>query len=162
MAIIDRAPGNHEGQTAILERIATSAPLPGTLDALISHLESQIPGSIGALLLVEPDGRRLGSASGRGLPAAFRAAVDGLAIGPLQGSCGAAAYRREPVYAVDIAIDALWAEHKELARSHGLRACWSTPILSRRRPDRAALLGTLAGYFRAPTAPEPHHPHALA
>jgi len=56
MAIPERAPTPHERQTAILERIATNAPLQGTLDALIAHIEAQIPGSIGSLYLLDPDG----------------------------------------------------------------------------------------------------------
>ena len=36
----------------ILERIATNAPLQGTLDELVALLESQISGAIGSLLLL--------------------------------------------------------------------------------------------------------------
>jgi PAS domain S-box-containing protein len=160
MAIIERVQIQRDREASILERIATNAPLQGTLDALVAHVEAQIPGAIGSLLLVDPDGRHLRCASAQGVPAAFRS--DGIAIGPNQGSCGTAAHRREPVFATDIASDPLWAEQRDLARSHGLRACWSTPILSRRRTDRAAVLGTFAVYFRSPTAPEPFHHDVLA
>src|SRR5215510_2606448 len=102
MAIIERSQMHHERQTAILERIATNAPLQGTLDALVSHVEDQIPGAIGSLLLVDADGRRLRCASVRGLPPAFAAGCDGLLIGPNTGSCGTAAYLCEPVFATDI------------------------------------------------------------
>jgi PAS domain S-box-containing protein len=162
MAITERAQLHHEQQAAILERIATHAPLQGTLDALVAHVEAQIPGSIGSLLLLDPDGRHLRSASARGLPDEFRAATDGLPIGPSQGSCGTAAYRREPVFAIDIASDPLWTELGDVARRHGLRACWSIPILSRRRPDRTEPLGTFAVFFRSPAAPEPCHRDVLA
>jgi len=76
-------------------------------------------------------------------------AVDGLAIGPSVGSCGTAAYRREPVYVSDIAGDPLWAPYAEFALSHGLRACWSSPILS----SDAEVLGTFAMYYRQPRQP---------
>jgi two-component system cell cycle sensor histidine kinase/response regulator CckA len=162
MAARERSQMHHERQAAILERIATNAPLQGTLDELVSHVEDQIPGSIGSLLLVEPDGRRLRCASVRGLPPAFAAGCDGLLIGPNTGSCGTAAYLREPVFVSDIWVDPLWTEHRDNARAHGLRACWSMPILSRRRADRAAALGTFAVYFRQPATPEPHHRDVLA
>jgi PAS domain S-box-containing protein len=162
MVITERAPTPHERQTAILERIATNAPLQGTLDALVAHVEAQIPGAIGSLHLLDPDGRHLRCASAHGLPLAFRIASDRVAIGPCEGSCGTAAHRREPVFATDIAADPLWRGRRELAASQGLRACWSTPILSRRRPDRTVPLGTLAVYFHDPAVPEPGHREVLA
>jgi PAS domain S-box-containing protein len=162
MAITERAQAIHDRQTAILERIATNAPLQGTLDALVAHVEAQLPGAIGSLYLVEPDGLHLRCASGHGLPPAFRAATDAIVIGPSAGSCGTAAYRREPVFVFDIATDPLWNSYRDAARGHGLRACWSTPILSRRRPDHAAPLGTFAVYFRDPAAPDPAHREVLA
>ena len=76
----------------------------------------------------------------------------GIAIGPSVGSCGTAAYRREPVYVSDIASDPLWAPYAELALSHGLRACWSSPILS----STAEALGTFAMYYRQPRRPTPN------
>src|SRR6476646_5526467 len=162
MAIPGPASTPYERQTAILQRIATNAPLQGTLDALIDHIEAQIPGSIGSLYLLDPDGRHLRCASAHGLPLAYRIASDRVAIGPSECSCGTAAHRREPVFTTDIASDPLWRARHELATSHGLMACWSTPILSRRRPDRTVPLGTFAVYFRAPAAPDPAHREVLA
>jgi signal transduction histidine kinase/CheY-like chemotaxis protein len=52
---------------------------------------------------------------------------------------------------VDIAADPLWADFADLAVSHGLRACWSVPILS----AAGDVLGTFAMYHRTP-----RHPHA--
>ncbi|HEU4726703.1 MAG TPA: ATP-binding protein [Kofleriaceae bacterium] len=158
----DRAKTTHEREAAILERIATNAPLQGTLDDLVDHVEHQIPGAIGSLLLMEPDGRRLRYVSGRGLPTSYHAQIDGIEVGASSGSCGTAAHRREPVFVSDIATDPLWTQHRDVACNHDLRACWSTPILSRRRTDRARVLGTFAVYFRAPRLPEPVHRDVLA
>ena len=162
MVTTPRANTPHERQAAILERIATNAPLQETLDALVDHVEAQISGAIGSLLLADPDGRRLRCASARGLPPAYNAVIDGITVGPGMGSCGTAAHLREPVFVTDIAADPLWTNHRDLARSHGLRACWSTPILSRRRPEREIALGTFAVYFRTPASPEPSHRDVLA
>jgi GAF domain-containing protein len=49
----------------------------------------------------------------------------------------------------DIATDPLWADYKEIALPHGLRACWSIPILTRGRK----VLGTFAMYHREPREP---------
>jgi two-component system, cell cycle sensor histidine kinase and response regulator CckA len=162
MASTERLKAPHERQAAILERIATDAPLQETLDELVAHIEAQIPGALGSLLVLDRDGRRLRCASGRSLPAAYNAVIDGLEIGACVGSCGTAAFRRESVFVSDIATDPLWEGHRDVAHSHGLRACWSTPILSRRRLDQGGVLGTFAVYFRAPATPEPAHRDALA
>jgi PAS domain S-box-containing protein len=151
-----------ERQVAILERIATHAPLGDTLDELVRFLEAQIPGAIGSLLLLDDDGRRLRCASARGLPAEYNARIDGIEIGPCVGSCGTAAYRREPVFVGDIDGDPLWRDFRDLALAHGLRACWSTPILSRRCRRRLGVLGTFAVYFHKPALPEPADRDALA
>ena len=55
-------------------------------------------------------------------------AIDGLEIGPEVGSCGTAAFHDKTVSVFDIANNPLWANFKDLALQHGLRACWSTPI----------------------------------
>jgi PAS domain S-box-containing protein len=160
MAVTERAPTSHQRQAAILERIAGNAPLQGTLDALVAHVEAQLPGAIASLLLVDTDGR-LRCASAPGMPDDFLDSA-GIAIGPTEGSCGTAAYRREPVFVTDITNDPLWDGYRGLAERHGLRACWSTPILSRRWPDRAVPLGTFAVYFRDPVAPGPDERAVLA
>lgn len=162
MATTDRAKTAHERQAAILERIATNAPLQGTLDELVDHVEDQIPGAIGSLLLMEADGRRLRYVAGHGLPTSYHAQIDGIEVGASVASCGTAAYRREPVFVSDIATDPLWAGHRDVARTHDLRACWSTPILSRRRTSRSRVLGTFAVYFRTPRLPDPAHREVLS
>ena len=53
------------------------------------------------------------------------------------------------MFVSDIATDPLWADYKDLALSHGLRACWSIPILTRGRK----VLGTFAMYHREPREP---------
>jgi GAF domain-containing protein len=73
-------------------------------------------------------------------------------IGPCVGSCGSAAYKREPVFATDIAIDPHWADYAELAAKFGLGACCSTPVFS----SEGALLGTVAMYYRNPHQPSEH------
>jgi hypothetical protein len=47
------------------------------------------------------------------------------------GSCGTAALLKQRVIVSDIATDPLWADYRDLALSHGLRAAWSQPQLSK-------------------------------
>ena len=53
------------------------------------------------------------------------------------------------MFVSDIEHDPLWAEFKDLALAHGLRACWSIPILS----GGGKVLGTFAMYHRQPREP---------
>jgi signal transduction histidine kinase len=138
-----------ESHRAVLEGVAAGAPLSETLEALVRLIETHSPGTIGSILLLDEDGTRLRHGAAPGLPDAFTAAIDGEPIGERAGSCGTAAFRRQPVIVEDIETDPLWADHRDLARRHGLRACWSTPIFDRRQH----LVGTFALYGRAPRRP---------
>jgi PAS domain S-box-containing protein len=143
-------------QTLVFEKIVMQAPLDEMLAEIIALMEGQLPGVICSILLLEPDGLHLRVAAAPSLPPAYNAAIDGVAIGPSVGSCGTAAYRREPVFVDDIANDPLWVNYKELAASHGLCACWSTPVLSiPRHGQTPSLLGTFACYARQPGMPDP-------
>ena len=91
------------------------------------------------------------------LPKAYNDAIDGLVIGNSVGSCGTAAYRAEQVIVSDIATDPLWADFRELALAHSLRACWSTPIFS----SEGKVIGTFAMYYREPRSPSPREQDAI-
>ncbi|MGA8864635.1 MAG: PAS domain S-box protein [Gallionella sp.] len=141
------------GQNRVLGMIAAGIALPETLDALVRMIEDLSPGMLGSILLLDKDGVHVRHGAAPSLPAEFVAAVDGQPIGPVAGSCGTAAYRREAVYVEDIATDPLWENYKEAALPHGLRACWSTPILD----TQGQVLGTFAMYFRQPGLPNAEH-----
>lgn len=137
-------------QKQVLELLVQGAPLPDVLDALCQAIEEQSHDTlIATVLLIDEDGQRLRSVAGHRAPAEYALAVDGVVIGPCGGSCGTAAYRGEQVVVSDIATDPLWANFRELALGHGLRACWSTPIFS----SEGWVLGTFAVYAQTPRSP---------
>ena len=135
------------GEKRILEMIAKGDLLPAIFNALCQLVEAQLPDVISSVLLLEGDRLRHGGAPS--LPNSYNEAINGLVIGPSEGSCGTAAYRAEPVIVSNIATDPLWAKYRDLALSHSLRACWSTPILS----SEKKVLGTFAMYYREPRSP---------
>ena len=142
----------HE-EAQILEMIAMSAPLGDVLEHLVLLMESQFKGIFGSVLLLDETGARLRHGAAPSLPSAYTKAIDGVCIGPKAGSCGTAAYLREAVFVADVATDPRWEDYKGLAAEHGLRSCWSTPILS----HQGAVLGTFAMYakeVREPTEAE--------
>ena len=138
------------GQRRVLELIARGAPPIDTLSAVAKFAEEMIPGLLASILAYDRvDGvlRRGGYAS---LPASFAEAVDGLVPGPVAGSCGTAAFRREQVISDDIANDPLWAGFHEFAESYGIAAGWSTPLLG---AEDGELLGVFGMYYRTPRRP---------
>jgi PAS domain S-box-containing protein len=141
------------GQNQVLEIIARGAPLHESLDALLRVIEAQCPGMQGSILLLDPDGIHVRHGAAPSLPQSFIRAIDGQPIGANAGSCGTAAFRREPVVVEDIATDPLWKDYRTGALAHGLRACWSTPIFDGQRN----VLGTFALYFRTPGRPTGRH-----
>ncbi|MBI4492244.1 MAG: diguanylate cyclase [Chloroflexi bacterium] len=139
-----------DGQKRVLELVAQGAPLSTVLETLVGVVEARSSdGLVASILLLDQDGIHLRPGAAPSLPQSFLQATDGLAIGPGVGSCGTAAYRREAVVVSDIASDPKWAEGRELALQHGLRACWSTPIFS----SSGYVLGTFALYYREPRGP---------
>jgi signal transduction histidine kinase len=138
------------GQTRILEMVATGSSLGEVLDALCRLVESQVPGLICSVLLLE--GGRLRDGAGPSLAPTYRRAIDGAPIGPSVGSCGTAAFHRRPVVVRDISTDPRWREYRDIAQHHGLLACWSAPILT----PGDECLGTFAMYYRERRRPQPH------
>ena len=138
-----------EEQKKIRQLIDANAPLPEILKRLVLLIESQTPGMLCSVLLLSADGNHIEHGAAPSLPEQYVKAVDGAPIGPKNGSCGTAMYRGEPVVVTDIFSDPLWEDYRDLAAGTGLRACWSTPILSR----RGKVLGSFAMYYRQPQAP---------
>ena len=142
-----------DGQAQILEMIATSAPLTDILDRLTRLIESQVDGVCASVLLLDESGERLHHGAAPNLPPAYTEAVDGLPIGPSAGSCGTAAFTGRSVIVADVSRDPRWDGFRALAETHGLRSCWSTPILA----HQGQVLGTFAlysGSVREPSATE--------
>jgi PAS domain S-box-containing protein len=134
-------------QNRVLELLASGAPLSAILETICRSVEELAPGVLCSILLLEGDRLRHGAAPS--LPHDYNQKVDGLKIGPTVGSCGTAAYLKKPVIVSDTFTDPLWADFRDLAQQYGLRACWSTPILS----QRGDVLGTFAMYYREVRSP---------
>jgi PAS domain S-box-containing protein len=137
------------GENRVLEMLAKGESLHDILDSLCLLVEGQSTGVIASILLMDPNGKQLRHGAAPHLPKTYTEAVDGAFIGPSVGSCGTAAYRAEQVIVSDIAVDPLWADFRDLALSHSLCACWSTPIFS----SESKVIGTFAMYYREPRTP---------
>ena len=143
-----------ECQRRVLERIASGAPLEEILEALVRLVEEQAADICCAVLVADAAEKRLRIVATPSIPEDFKRGMEPyLRIAPNMPACGTAAYLRQPVYAKDIATDPLWEDCADIALRNGMRAAWSTPILS----DENKVLGTFAMFYGEPQLPTAEH-----
>ncbi|UQA59428.1 GAF domain-containing protein [Polyangium aurulentum] len=144
-----RAKRQRDGQRAFFEQLLAGKPLGAVLDALIHTVEAEMDGALCSILLLDAAGERLFHGAAPSLPVEYCRQIDGIAIGPTVGSCGTAAALDRTAIVSDIEEHPAWAPFRELARAHGLRACWSVPF----HDGQGKVLGTFAFYYRVPREP---------
>jgi formate hydrogenlyase transcriptional activator len=135
-----------------LKMILIGASLTEVLTSVTRLIEAHSDGMLCSIFILDKDGQHLRYAAAPNLPEPYRVATDGLAIGPNAGSCGAAAYLRQPVFAADILSDPKWVRSRDSAMRAGLRAAWSSPIMS----HDGTVLGTFGMYYRDVRSPTPN------
>jgi PAS domain S-box-containing protein len=129
----------------ILELHASSLfSLAQTTKELLLGIEDIFPEMICSVLEVDEQQERVYHLSGPRLPSEFCDSINGSTIGPRAGSCGTAVYHRSRVIVSDIETDPLWNDYKQLVVPFGLKACWSTPIIS---SHGSKVLATVAVYY---------------
>src|SRR5690606_5652207 len=108
------------------------------------------PESSAAVMLLDPDGRRIRLAASGGLPSKLKQALADLPVGLDAGPCGAAASLGRPVVVRDVENDPCAAAARSALVAAGIAACCSTPIVT--AGDR--IHGTLCVFFRSPRGPK--------
>lgn len=141
------------GQNRLLEMVASGVPLQAVLDELCELIEQATEDCYCGILFADPSGAKWKQAAGPALPKGYNAAMTGRPAHADSGPCGRAACSQSEVFVTDVVEDTRWQAHgwSNLALGHGLRSCWSSPILSR---DRVTL-GVLALYRKKPGEPSP-------
>ncbi len=139
------------GERAVLELLASGAPLATVLDRLARSYEENFSGMLCSVMLVDAGGKHLRHCASPSLPEAFCQAMDGVTIDARSGSRGSAIFNRQTTVAADLTIDPLWADYCDIALASGLRACWSVPLIS----SQNRVIGSLALYARKPASPRP-------
>jgi len=134
-----------------LKMMLIGAPLNQVLTSVTRLIEAHSDGMLCSIFLVGKDGLHLRYGAAPSLPEAYRAATDGMAIGPEAGSCGTAVYRRQPVFVADILSDPRWVKFRDAGQAAGLRSAWSSPIMS----HDGKVLGTFGMYYRDVRTPGP-------
>ncbi len=139
------------GQHQVLEMIATGAPLTQVLTLLVHLVEDQCDGTVCSVLLLDTDGVHVRLGAAPSLPDEYVRRIDGQPMGPRVGSRGTVMQFGRPVIATDVVCDCdpQWDVLRDAATTSGLRACWSTPILSTHKK----VLGSFAMHCRTPRGP---------
>jgi diguanylate cyclase (GGDEF)-like protein/PAS domain S-box-containing protein len=139
-------------QHAMLEAMARERPVTDVMTLLCIEVERIAPEIVATVVGVDAQ-NRLHALASPSLPESYVEGVNGLAIGPDVASCGTAAWRGEPVVALDISTDPRWKDFQHLVLPMGLRACWSNPI----KTGDGRVLGAFAFYYREPRGPDDFH-----
>lgn len=135
-----------ENQSAIIHMISSGMPLTKILTFIINSIENSCDSCslYGSIMLYNPTLNQLGETVSSSLPTNFIKSMEPVEVSPYGGSCGAAAYLKQPVIVSDIETNPILEKYRNTAIVHGFRACFSIPLLS---PNKE-LLGTIALYSR--------------
>lgn len=122
-------------------------PLEHILATYLAGIEAIFPGMSCSIHQIRYG--RLFSGVAPSLPAAYLQAINNAPIGKDAGSCGSAAYTKKLVIVSDIANAPLWAKYKKLALTHGLKSCWSSPVVN----ASGQVLAVFGMYYRTTRTP---------
>lgn len=156
----------HQSLDELDRRFDQEKGAPSTVEATLAAYLREVEAASDSelhtsILLLDESGEHLLHGAAPSLPRAYCEAIHGIAVGPQVGSCGTAAFVGHSIFVTDIETDPLWADFRDLALGHGLRACWSTPVFD----ESGKMLGTFATYYpvaRAPLEDEIRAIHAIS
>jgi len=148
---LKRAESLLEGEKRLLEMVAMGRPLYEILDSLCRFVEQTAPDCQCAVFLIDAGERKFDKGFAPSLGGAYTGPLQGVPVVPGSAPCGAAAVDKTQVISFDIESDPRWlgSSYREHALAFGLRAVWSTPIVSR----SGEVFGTFAVYQRNPGTP---------
>src|SRR5580704_7319453 len=136
------------GEKRVLEMVAGSHSMSEILRALCKFVEGTTSGCYCSVVSMDPSGTRFEYGAAPSLPENFINSIVGRPIDVDSDPCSVAAHRNEQVFAADLMSERRWelqAWH-QMALTHGLQACWATPISS----AAGEVLGAFAIYYNEP------------
>jgi PAS domain S-box-containing protein len=136
------------GEKRVLEMVAGSHPMSEILRALCKFVESTTSGCYCGVVSMDPSGTRFEYGAAPSLPENFITSIVGRPIDVDSDPCSVAAHRNEQVFAAHLMSERRWALQAwhQMALTHGLQACWATPISS----AAGKVLGAFAIYYNEP------------
>ncbi len=142
------------GENLVLEMTAKGNSLESILETLCRVVEQTASGCYCSVILIDPGGSKILQAVAPSLPSSYNDRFPGRPVDREGGPCTVAARRKTQVIVSDVASDTQWDTYgwRTDALTHGLKACWSTPILA----SNGLVSGTFAIYWREPCRPTEH------
>lgn len=136
--------------SALRQYLDARQSIPELLEGIVGQIERQQPGWMCSIVLLD-DEQRMRPLAAPSLPQAYSDILQGMAIGPCVGSCGAAAWRGQRVVAENLQQHPYWAAYRDIASRFDLGSCWSEPIID----SKGKVHGTFAVYQHQPATPTP-------
>ena len=118
-----------KSQNQILELIAAKTPLSETLHAIALATQARLTGKRVAIILNDARHNKMRVGAAPDYSQDYLERVEGLAIEPLHGTCGAALSSGTEMVTLDTSEAACWSLFRDLAAENQIVSCWSTPIL---------------------------------
>lgn len=137
------------GQNRMYEMLVSESSLSDMLNEIANTVEDISPSHLCSISLIDQCGNHLFQGAGPSLPSHYKEAINRIEIGPVAGACGTAAFTKQTVIVEDIATDPLYRDFRDMALQHGLRSCWSKPIMGKDEQ----VVGTFSLYSRKISVP---------
>lgn len=136
-------------QRDVLSVLTSSMSFTQTGNYLCRRIQAMAPGVLVSVCHITHN--RMCPWAAPDFPVEYGEYFNGMEIGEGVAGCGTAAYRKAPVMIDDIETHPFWALHRHIMIPHGLRSCWTYPVLRR----DGTVAGTFAFYFRQQHDPDP-------
>src|SRR3981189_1263237 len=108
-------------ETRLLEMLGHGAPMLEVLNELCNFIDTQLPGAISTVFLLDNEGQRLRPVGGPNAPKTWKEESEHLETGPYVGFCRTAEGQGRAVTFRGIDSDARFAVHREVALREGLQ-----------------------------------------
>ncbi len=139
-------------QHRLLRDLVHGKSLPAMMNMVCREVQQMLENIHMSVALIDQAGC-LRMQAAPDLPAWYCDAIEGLATGPVVGSCGTAAWIGEAVNVDDIHTDPLWAPFPEITANLDYTSVWSIPI----KAGDGSVKGVFAFYAHSPIVPSAFH-----